>query len=101
MLSACDALGVVRMGNFTWRGWKTSAEDAPQPTSIIFGANLRSQRKIDGPGYDRETDFVMQALAKHGIPLTRENYLGLAYPEGLPEGWSAVDELSLPPEIRT
>lgn len=30
------------MGNFTWRGWKTSAEDAPQPTSILYGANLKT-----------------------------------------------------------
>ena len=30
------------MGNFTWKGWQTSAEDAPQPTSILCGKNLRT-----------------------------------------------------------
>ena len=30
------------MGNFTWEGWQTSAEDAPQPTSILYGKNLKT-----------------------------------------------------------
>jgi hypothetical protein len=47
-----------------------------------------------------EPDFVLAALQKYQIPVTRENYLGLAYPEGLPEEWSAADELTLPQEIR-
>jgi len=29
------------MGKFTWQGWQTSVSDAPQPTSILYGANLR------------------------------------------------------------
>ncbi len=29
------------MGKHTWEGWQTSVEKAPQPTSILFGANLR------------------------------------------------------------
>ena len=29
------------MGKFTWEGWQTSVSDAPQPTSILYGANLR------------------------------------------------------------
>lgn len=52
------------------------------------------------PPSGSEPDFVLEALRKYGIPVTRENYLGLAYPQGLPEGWAAVDELTLPPEIR-
>jgi len=32
------------MGNFTWEGWQTSAEDAPQPTSILYGKNLRANQ---------------------------------------------------------
>ena len=42
-------------------------------------------------------DFVLDLLKDAGLPLTRENYLGLAYPDGVPEG---LDEMSLPPEIR-
>jgi hypothetical protein len=30
------------MGNVTWEGWQTSAEDAPQPTSILYGKNLKT-----------------------------------------------------------
>ena len=44
-----------------------------------------------------ETDYVLQLLKQFGLPLTRENYLGLAYPEGLPEDF---DETTLPLEIR-
>ena len=29
------------MGKFFCSGWQTSVENAPQPTSILFGANLR------------------------------------------------------------
>lgn len=34
------------MGNFTWEGWQTSAEDAPQPTSILYGKNLRTSAEV-------------------------------------------------------
>ncbi len=30
------------MGKHTWEGWQTSAEDAPQPTSILYGKNLKT-----------------------------------------------------------
>jgi hypothetical protein len=90
-----------RVGKLKWEGWQTSVDDAAQPTTgIVFGANLRSQAEIDGPNYDRRNDFVLALLEKAALPLTRENYLGLAYPEGLPEGWSDIDEMTLPPEIR-
>jgi hypothetical protein len=29
------------MGKHTWLGWQTSVENAPQPTSVLYGANLR------------------------------------------------------------
>jgi len=29
------------MGELIWNGWQTSVSDAPQPTSILYGANLR------------------------------------------------------------
>jgi len=86
------------MGKLIWEGWQTSVDDAAQPTTgVLFGANLRSQRDIDGPSYDRDSDFVLQLLMKAGLPLNRENYLGLAYPDELPD---ELDEMTLPPEIR-
>ena len=44
-----------------------------------------------------QQDFVVELLAKAKMPLTRDNYLGLAYPDGVPKD---LDETSLPPEIR-
>ena len=89
------------MGKHTWLGWQTSVSDAPQPTSIIYGANLRanSDKGSTGPEAE-ETDHVLLLLKKFNLPLTRENYLGLAYPDGLPEDWGAEGEAGLPEEIR-
>jgi hypothetical protein len=75
--------------------------DVPQPTSILYGANLRSSPVEDSPvSGGKEPDHVLDLLKDFNLPLTRENYLGLAYPEGLPEDWGAEGEASLPEEIR-
>ena len=55
------------------------------------------QQEASTPQSGSEQDFVVSLLKKGGLPLTRENYLGLAYPEGVPED---LDESSLPQEIR-
>ena len=39
-------------------------------------------------------------MKKHGIPITIDNYLGLAYPEGLPENYGHEHHMQLPEEIR-
>ena len=44
-----------------------------------------------------DQDYVLALIKKFRLPLTRENYLGLAYPEGVPKD---LDENSLPREIR-
>ena len=33
------------MGKHTWEGWQTSVSNAPQPTSILYGANLKQSSK--------------------------------------------------------
>ena len=33
------------MGKHTWQGWQTSVSEAPQPTSVLYGANLRDFSK--------------------------------------------------------
>lgn len=43
---------------------------------------------------------ILPALKRLGLPLTRENYLALAYPSGLPEEWTQELENELPKEIR-
>jgi hypothetical protein len=45
----------------------------------------------------KQLDYVVQLLQKFNLPLTRENYLELAYPEGVPED---LDETTLPEQIR-
>ena len=42
-------------------------------------------------------DYVLGLLKKFNLPLTRDNYLGLAYPEGVPPD---LEETTLPLEIR-
>ena len=57
-----------------------------------------SQMKSTSPfPIGEETDYVLELLKQFGLPLTRENYLGLAYPEGLPKDF---DETTLPHQIR-
>ena len=45
----------------------------------------------------KEPDYVLDLLKQFNLPVTRENYLGLAYPEGVP---AELEESSLPQEIR-
>ncbi len=52
------------------------------------------------PQSGSKQDFVLNLLKKFSLPVTRENYLGLAYPEGLPEQWGAENEMELPQELR-
>ena len=58
--------------------------------------SLRSQA-VSTPLNGSEPDFVLDLLKKFNLPVTRENYLGLAYPEGVPP---ELEEFSLPEEIR-
>lgn len=45
-------------------------------------------------------DPVIQMLTQQGTPVTRENYLALAYPFGMPEEWTAELESMLPEELQ-
>jgi hypothetical protein len=45
-------------------------------------------------------DLVLESMKKHGIPVTFENYMGLAYPDGIPDGFDHEDHMNLPEEIR-
>jgi hypothetical protein len=47
-----------------------------------------------------EQEHVLDLLRQFNIPVTRENYLDLAYPEGLPDDWGSEGEAGLPIEIR-
>ena len=46
------------MGKLTWEGWQTSVSNAPQPTSILYGANLRKSLNKESP----ETQQKLQNL---------------------------------------
>ena len=59
-----------------------------------------NQQMESTPQSGKEVDYVLELLKKFNLPLTRENYLGLAYPEGMPETWGAETEGELPKEIQ-
>ena len=63
---------------------------------------MKSSMQPEGsiPQSGNAPDFVLDLLRKFNLPVTRENYLGLAYPEGMPEEWGAENEVELPQEIR-
>ena len=44
-------------------------------------------------------DPIIEALKVLNLPLTRQNYLELSYPDGIPESSAELEE-SLPAEIR-
>ena len=48
---------------------------------------------------DKPVDFIVDFMVKNKIPVTRENYLEIAYQDGLPE-WSAELESMLPEELQ-
>lgn len=45
-------------------------------------------------------ELIMKQLERLGLPLTREKYLALDYPEGLPLTWGWEGELELPEEVQ-
>ena len=48
------------------------------------------------------SDIVLEVMKQEGIPLTRENYLAMAYPtpEDVPDPWTPELEMELPAELR-
>ena len=52
-------------------------------------------------GTQLESDnFVIQAMKLYGIPITRENYIKLAYIGEPPEEWGAELEAELPEALQ-
>ena len=47
-----------------------------------------------------EEDGYIRMLKRNNIPVTRENYLGLVYPDGVPEDFGAELEMELPEQFR-
>lgn len=46
------------------------------------------------------SDPLLELMKAQGTPLTRQNYLALAYPQGAPDPLPAELELGLPPELQ-
>jgi hypothetical protein len=44
---------------------------------------------------------LLETMKANGIPLTRENYLNLAYPDGVPDPMPAELEGEIPLDLRT
>lgn len=51
-------------------------------------------------GINSNDDILVNWLTKKGIPVNRENYLQLAYPDGPPRPWTAEHESALPDELQ-
>lgn len=47
------------------------------------------------------SDTILAYLEKAGLPATRENYLAVNYPDGVPEPWTQELENDLPLEFQT
>src|SRR4051812_45586362 len=45
-------------------------------------------------------DVVLHMMKRDGIPVTRQNYLDMAYPGGVPKPWTAELEAELPLAVR-
>lgn len=45
-------------------------------------------------------DHVLEYMKKHGVPLTRDNYLAVAYMGNPPEELDAEEEAALPAQIQ-
>ena len=54
-------------------------------------------RMWDGPD---ALDSISEYMVVNELALTRETYLSLAYPDGLPEDWGTDDEAKLPEIFR-
>lgn len=48
-----------------------------------------------------EDDLLVRYMTERDIPVTRENYLSLAWPDGPPNPWTAELEAQLPERIRS
>ena len=80
------------MGTVTHLGSSTSEDDIPQPPSIIMGNNLTAQATAE--------DAVVALMRRCNIPLTRQNYVDLAYCGDPPKPWGAELEANLPVELQ-
>ena len=43
---------------------------------------------------------MLGAIRSLGLPMNRQTYLDLAYPEGVPSPWTMELEMGLPPQFR-
>src|SRR5262249_2200273 len=51
-------------------------------------------------GSESDTDGLLKWMRRYNIPITRENYLNLAYMGKPPVGLTLQEEEELPPELR-
>ena len=55
-----------------------------QSSKQVPTKELASQSGLELQNDDSD-DYVVKLLKRAGLPVTRANYIGLAYPEGLPK----------------
>lgn len=76
-----------------------SCTDVEKP--IVPEGTCNIWAKAPMPDWVKQSDdAVVKLLAKSNVPVTRENYIALAYPDGPPEDWSQELEAQLPPQLQ-
>jgi hypothetical protein len=83
----CERVNLVR-----WPAPRYIVPKAMTPKSFRKATTMSDHKTHD--------DTIVTWIKEHNLPLTRDGYLALAYPEGEPLTWDAEDEATLPPEIR-
>jgi hypothetical protein len=81
------------LSRLTASGYNIAREKCPYRRPVM--KSLESE--VSTPQSGNAPDYVVDLLKEFNLPVTRESYLGLAYPEGVPED---LDEMTLPPQIR-
>ncbi len=72
-----------------------------KPISSLTGnSSAESKTTTSQAGSTRRPGAAERLLTQNGYPLTRENWLKLAYPTGLPDEWTQELEEELPPQLR-
>jgi hypothetical protein len=68
------------------KGWSKPGDEIPQPVGVVLGGNLRpSSMPQTASDHQRGSDPLPALMRRYNIPLTRQNYLELAYTGDVPD----------------
>ena len=106
---------VSSTGRISRRHASLIVDDKPRPASetakgpveeqharVADALPLGAHREVPGSSDDLRSvsDRVLEYMKALNLPLTRETYLALAYPEGVPNPLSPEQEADVPPGLK-